>query len=126
MKGAKVKRKKATQISVRLTDEQHEVLERLCHLKNTTKTAYLARLATKQARKELLDYAVREYLQGKASLSELAKKTGLDVPTIMDGVAEVSGKDERAREAFLKATKSLSEAHKDPEFYELVVKALAT
>ena len=115
-----------TQISVRLTGEQHEVLQRLCRLKNTTKTAYLASVATRQARRELLDYAVQEYLEGKASLSELAKKTGLDVPTIMDGVAEVSGKDEKAREAFLKAAKSLSKAHGDQEFYELVVKALAS
>lgn len=118
------KEKKIT-ISVRLTGEQHEILQRLSRLKNTTKTAYLANIATRQARRELLDYAVEEYISGRASLSELATKIGLDVPTIMDAVAEVSAKDERAREAFLEAAKSLSESRGDPEFYELAVKALA-
>lgn len=121
----RTQKNKKTQLSVRLTDAQNEVLERLCRLKNTTKTAYLASLAVRQAQQELLDHAVREYLEGKASLSELAKKTGLEVPTIMDAVAEVSGKDRQAREAFLAAAKSLSDVHRDPEFYELVSRALA-
>lgn len=120
----RTRKKKKTQLSVRLNDAQNEVLERLCRLKNTTRTAYLANLATRQARQELLDLAVSEYLEGRASMSELAKKTGLDVPTIMDAVAEVSGKDRQAREAFLAAAKSLSAAHRDPEFYERVAKAL--
>lgn len=122
----KAKKRKTTQISLRLTDEQNEILERLCHLKDTNKTAYLSSLAARQSGKELLDYAVQEYIRGNASLSELSGKTGLDVPTIMDGIAQVSGKDERVRETFLRAAKSISEAHKDPGFYELAVKALAT
>ena len=49
-----------------------------------------------------MNYA-KEYLGGRASLSELAKKTGLDVPTIMDEVASIKREDKRAVEAFLGA-----------------------
>ncbi len=119
-------KKKRTTVSIRLTDEQHEVLRRLCRLKNTTQSAYLAYLAAEQGRKELVDYAVGEYVQGRASLSELATKTGLEVPAIMDAVAKVSGEDKRVVEAFLSAAKTVSETHSDPEFYELALKAVAT
>jgi hypothetical protein len=63
-----------TTVTVRLTDEEDQVLRRLCMLKKTSKTGYLARLAKDQAKRELLNYAVEEYLEGKASLSELAKR----------------------------------------------------
>jgi UDP-glucose 6-dehydrogenase len=113
-----------TTVTVRLTDEEYEVLRRLCVLKQTSQTGYLTHLATSQARKELLDYAVEEYRAGKASLSELAKKTGLDVPTIMEEVAKVTGEDKRIVEGFLSAVKTLSEANEDPEFYSLALKAI--
>ena len=82
-------------------------------------------MATHLAKKELLDYAVREYLEGKASLSELVKTTGLDAPTIMGGIALVSGEDKSALDAFLAAAKTLSKLNSDPEFYELAVKAVS-
>jgi len=113
-----------TTVTVRLTDEEDQVLRRLCMLKKTTKTGYLARLAKDQAKRELLNYAAGEYLEGKASLSELAKKTGLDVPTIMDEVARIKGGEKRAVEAFLSAVETLSKLNKDPEFYDLAVKAV--
>lgn len=53
----RTQKNKKTQLSVRLTDAQNEVLECLCRLKNTTKTAYLANLAARQAQQELLDHA---------------------------------------------------------------------
>lgn len=112
-------------VTVRLTDEEDQVLSRLCVLKRTSKTGYLARLAKDQAKRELLNYAVGEYTEGKASLSELAKKTGLDVPTIMDEVARIKGGEKRAVEAFLSAVKTLSKLNKDPEFYDLAVKAVS-
>jgi predicted transcriptional regulator len=110
-------------VTVRLTDKEDQVLSRLCTLKKT-KTGYLARLAKDQARRELLDYAAGEYMGGKASLSELAKKTGLDVPTIMDEVARIKGGESRAVEAFLSAVKTLSKLNKDSDFYDLAVKAV--
>ena len=119
-------RRQTTTVTVRLTDEEHEVLRRLCALKQTSQTGYLTHLATSQAKKELLDYAVEEYRAGKASLSELAKKTGLDVPTIMDEVARVTGEDKRAVEGFLSAVKTLSEANNAPEFYTLAMKAIGS
>ena len=73
---------------------------------------------------EILDFAVREYSEGRASLSELAAKTGLDVPTIMEAVAKVHAQDQGAQTAFLAAAKSLAEAHQDPAFYQLAVTAL--
>jgi hypothetical protein len=112
-------------ITVRLTEEQHTVLKRLCRLKRMTQAGYLTSLATEQAQQELTAYAVREYLDGRASISELATKTGLDVPTIMEAAAAEAGTDRRAVEAFLSAAKSLADAHADPEFYELAVKAAA-
>ena len=118
------RREKAT-ITIRLTQERHTVIKRLCVLKGMTQTGYLASLATEQARKELQEHAVREYLEGKASLSELARKTGLDVPTIMEAVAASGAEEKRAIEGFLKAAKSLAAAHSDPEFYELALKAVA-
>ena len=113
-----------TTVTVRLTDEEDQVLRRLCMLKKTSKTGYLARLAKDQAKKELLNYAAGEYLEEKASLSKLAKKTGLDVPTIMDEVARIKGGEKRAVEAFLSAVETLSKLNKDPEFYNLAVKAV--
>ena len=73
---------------------------------------------------KLLNYAAGEYLEERASLSELAKKTGLDVPTIMDEVARIKGGKTRAVEAFLSAVETLSKLNKDPEFYELAIKAV--
>ena len=118
------RREKAT-ITIRLTQEQHTVIKRLCTLKGMTQTGYLASLATEQARRELKEHAVREYLEGKASLSELARKTGLDVPTIMESIAPGEVEERRAVEGFLKAAKTLAETHSDPEFYELAVRAVA-
>jgi len=113
-----------TTVTVRLTDEEDQVLSRLCTLKKTSKTGYLARLAKDQAKRELLNYAAKEYLEGKASLSELAKKTALDVPTIMDEVASIKGEDKRVVEAFLSAVETLSKINKDPEFYNLAANAV--
>ncbi len=96
-----------TTITVRLTDEEDQVLRRLCMLRKTSKTGYLARLAKDQAKKELLNYAAGEYLEEKASLSELAKKTGLDVPTIMDEVARIKGGEKQAVAAFCPPWKRL-------------------
>ena len=57
-------------------------------------------------------------------MSALAKKTGLDVPTIMDEVARVTGEDKRVVEGFLSAVKTISEVNEDPEFYRVAVEAL--
>jgi uncharacterized protein (DUF1778 family) len=118
-------RKDRTTITIRLSRERHALLKRLCTLKGMTQTGYLASLATEQARRELKEHAVREYLEGKASLSELARKTGLDVPTIMESIAPGEVEERRAVEGFLKAAKTLAETHSDPEFYELAVRAVA-
>ena len=118
-------RKDRTTITIRLSRERHTLLKRLCTLKGMTQTGYLASLATEQARRELKEHAVREYLEGKASLSELARKTGLDVPTIMESIAPGEVEERRAVEGFLKAAKTLAETHSDPEFYELAVGAVA-
>jgi uncharacterized protein (DUF1778 family) len=118
-------RKDRTTITIRLSRERHALLKRLCTLKGMTQTGYLASLATEQARRELKEHAVREYLEGKASLSELARKTGLDVPTIMESIAPGEVEERRAVEGFLKAAKTLAETHSDPEFYELAVGAVA-
>ena len=119
----KEKREKTT-ITVRLTDEEDQVLSRICALKKTSKTGYVASLAKEQARRELLVYAAEEYLEGNASLSELAKKTGLDVPTIMDEIARTKGGEKQAVEAFLSAVETLSKVNEDPELYNLAVRAL--
>jgi len=123
-KWMKKEKQEKTTVTVRLTDEEDQVVSRLCALKKTSKTGYLARLAKEQAKKELLDYATAEYLEGKASLSELAKKTGLNVPTIMDEISRIQGGDKRAVEGFLSAVKTLAKINKDPEFYDLAVKAV--
>lgn len=120
----KTEKRIKTTISVRLTNEEHEVLSRLCALKRTSRTGYLSALAKQQVKKDLLQYAVEEYLNNRASLSTLAKTTGLDVPTIMDEVARVTGEDKRAVEGFLSAIKTISEVNEDPEFYRVAVKAL--
>ena len=111
-------------ITVRLTPEEHTLLRRLCQLKGISQARYLASLAAEQARQELTAYAVRTYQEGRASLSELATQTGLDVPTIMDAVARGAGAEPTAVDAFLSAAKSLAEAHADPGFYELAVRAV--
>jgi len=45
----------------------------------------------------------------------LAKKTGLDVPTIMDEIARIKGGEQQAIEAFLSAVETLSKVKEDPE-----------
>ena len=120
----KKEKQEKTTLTVRLTDEEDQVLRRLCMLKKTSKTGYLARLAKDQAKRELLNYAAEEYLEGKASLSELAKKTGVDVPTIMHEIARIKGGEQQAIEAFLSAVETLSKVKEDPELYNLAVKAL--
>jgi hypothetical protein len=117
-------KRQTTTVTVRLTDEEYEVLRRLCALKRMNQTGYLTHLATSQAKKELLEYAVEEYQAGRASLSELAKKTGLDVPTIMEGVAKVMKQDKQIVEGFLAAVKVLSEEKGDPELYKSAVRAI--
>jgi len=116
--------RKTTTVTVRLTDEEYEILQRLCTLRQTSQTGYLTHLATSQAKKELLAYAVEEYRAGRASLSELAKKTGFDVPTIMEAVAKATGEDTHVVEGFLAAVKTLADEKSDPEFYRLARKAL--
>src|SRR4030095_3852221 len=113
-----------TTVTVRLTDEEDQILSRLCILKKTSKTGYLARLAKEEAKQQLPCHAAEEYLAGGASLSELAKKTGLDVPTIMDEVARIKGEDKRAVEAFLSAVETISKLNKDPELYNLAINAV--
>lgn len=112
-----------TTISIRLTKEQHDLLRRLCMVKHTTQSSYLAYLASDQARKELLDYAVTKYMNGKASLSELATETEFDVPTLMEAVAKCSSEDKRVIDNFLVAAKELSKIYKDPDFYESALRA---
>ena len=120
---SKEKRHRTT-VTVRLTDEEYDVLTRLCDLQKTTRTAYLARVATRHAKQELLRYAADEYLAGRASLSELATRTGLDVPTIMEEIAQITGEDSRAVDSFLSAVETLSQLHHDPEFYAMAKQAI--
>jgi len=81
-------------------------------------------LATNQPKQELLRYATEEYMKGSASVCTLGKKTGLDVPTLLDEVARMTGEDTRAVDGFLSAVKTLSKVNNDPEFYQIAVKAL--
>jgi len=113
-----------TTVTVRLTDEEYAILQRLCTLKKISRTRYLARLATHHAKQKLLQYAIGEYLGGRASLSELATQTGLDVPTIMEEVARITEKDTQAVEGFLSAVQTLAQVYDDPEFYTLAVRAI--
>lgn len=112
-----------TTVSIRLTKEQYDLLRRLCTIKHTTQSSYLAYLASDQAYKELLDYAVTKYMGGKASLSELATETDFDVPTLMEAIAKYSSEDKRGIDSFLAAAKELSKIYKDPDFYESALKA---
>ena len=120
----KTEKRNKTTINVKLTSEDHKALSRLCALKKTSRREYLSALAKNQLKKDLLRYAVEEYSNRRASLSALATKTGLDVPTIMEEVARVTGEDKRAVEGFLSAVKTISEVNEDPEFYRVAVKAL--
>jgi hypothetical protein len=49
-----------TTVTIRLTDEEDQVLSRLLKRAETSKTGYLARLAKDQAKRELLNYAAEE------------------------------------------------------------------
>ena len=118
-------RKERTTITIQLSEDRHVLLKRLCALKGISQTGYLASLATERARQELKEHAAREYLAGRASLSELARRTGLDVPTIMEAIAAGGAEEKRAIGGFLKAAKSLADTHSDSEFYELAVKAVS-
>jgi uncharacterized protein (DUF1778 family) len=120
---SKEKRQRTT-VTVRLTDEEYDVLTRLCELQQTTRTAYLARVATRHAKQELLSYAADEYRAGRVSLSELATRTGLDVPTIMEEVARLTGEYTMAVDGFLAAVETLSQLHDDPELYEVASQAI--
>lgn len=118
-------KKPKTTITVRLTGEQLETVRRICRIRHTSQTAYLATLATEQARDELLAYAVAEYLEDRASISELVARTGLDVTSIMDGIAKASEGDRRVLDAFLAAAKTVSKQLKDPSFYKAALRAVS-
>lgn len=113
-----------TTLTVRLSAEEHDFLERICTLKKMSRTAYLAEAATKGAKVELLNYAVEQYGAGRASLSELSKRTGIDVPTIMDAVSENVGNDSNAIDAFMAAIENVAEVHEAPEFYNIAARAI--
>jgi uncharacterized protein (DUF1778 family) len=49
----KKEKQQKTTVTVRLTDEEDQLLRRLCVLKKTSKTGYLAHLAKEQAKREL-------------------------------------------------------------------------
>ena len=70
-----------------------------------------------------MNYATRAYQDGEASISELARKTGLDVAAIMDAIAAVTAKDRRPVDAFLAAAKTISNELKDPGLYRIALKA---
>jgi len=120
IKAKKVKRT----ITIRLTEEEHTLLARVCSLLHTSQSAYLAKKTVEHAKKDLLEFAVQKYLAGQASLSELATQTGLPAATIMDAVAEKAGDDTKCVEALLSAAKAISQANNDPEFYDLVAAAM--
>ena len=65
-----------------------------------------------------------EYLAGRASLSELATRTGLDTPTIMEEIAQITGEDTQTTDSFLSAVETLSRLHNDPEFYAIAKEAI--
>lgn len=113
-----------TTLTVRLTTEEHDFLGRICALKKMSRTAYLAEAATKGARAELLSYAVEQYRKGRVSLSELSKRTGIDVPTIMDAVSDNVDNDSNAADAFMAAIEKVAEVHEAPEFYNLAARAI--
>ncbi len=112
-------------ISVRLTREQRLQLGRACRIHRLSQSGYLTRLAIEQTRKDLLDHAVERYRAGQASLSELARDTGLDVPTIMDALAEKTAAGKEAYKAFLAEARALAGRLKDPEFYEMAKAAVS-
>lgn len=89
----------------------------------TTQTSYIATLAAEQAKDELLDYAVEEYQKGAASISELVRKTGLDVTTIMDAIPAATANDRHPIETFLAAAETISRELKDDAFYKMALKA---
>ena len=115
--------KSRTTVTVRLTQEEHATIQKLCRLKRTTQTSYLATLAAQQARDELLAYAVSTYQKGEESISGLVRKTGLDAGSIMDGVAATTANDRRPIEAFLASAKAISRELKDEAFYKLALRA---
>lgn len=122
MKKKKTKRQRT--ITVRLDPQQHAVLKTVCALRRQSQTGFLTKLATEQASKELLKYAVDEYIDGRASISELAAKTQLDVTALMDAIAVSSQSSRQNDEAFLAAARAVAEASGDREFYEVARRAL--
>lgn len=120
----KTKSEETVTVSIRLKPEDHALLQRLSRLRNRTQTACLTEIARKVAREELLSHAVSEYVEGRWSLSQAASKTGLDVPTLMDAVTRLKAEDRSAQEGFLSAARTIAKVHRDPEFYELALRAL--
>ena len=111
-------------ISIRLSQEQRLQLRKACRLRQISQSGYLTRLAVEGTRHDLVQYAVRAYREGRASLSELAGETGLDVPTILDAVAVDSASTGDAVQAFLKDARDLARSLKDQELYELAKAAV--
>lgn len=121
---SKAKKPKRTTITVRLSEEERAQLERACKLHRMSQTKYLTRLAMERTRQDLLDHAVKKYQAGQASLSELSRETGLDVPAIMDALALRDSPSKKAVDAFLAEARALSKRLKDPEFFEMAKSAV--
>jgi hypothetical protein len=113
---------KLTTVSVRLDPQASAHVGKAAHVLRQSKGAFLAQAGEEAAEQVLLQWAVKQYAAGVASLSELAAETQLPLERIAQQVAE--DRSGQATEMYLASCQQLARTLRMPKFYRLAQKAV--
>jgi uncharacterized protein (DUF1778 family) len=104
-------------VSVRLTEDAAQRLQKAASLTRQSQGAFLEKAGDEIAHRILLEWAITQYRQGLKSFSELADETGLAVEEIMTEIG--SHGREQAIDAFLASCRTVADAQNNPDFLRI-------
>jgi uncharacterized protein (DUF1778 family) len=113
---------KLTTVSVRLAEEASVHVDKAAHVLRQSKGAFLAQVGEEAAERVLMQWAVKQYATGVASLSELAAETQLPLERIAQHVAE--DRAGQVVEMYLASCRHLARTLGTPKFYRLAQRAI--
>jgi uncharacterized protein (DUF1778 family) len=113
---------KLTTVSVRLAPQASVHVDKAAHVLRQSKGAFLAQAGEEAAEQVLLQWAVKQYAVGVASLSELAAETQLPLERIAQQVTEDHAG--QVAEMYLASCQQLARTLRMPKFYRIAKKAV--
>ena len=111
-----------TTVSVRLDQQASVRVDKAAQVLHQPKGAFLAQVGEEAAGQVVLQWAVKQYTTGVASLSELAAETQLPLERIAQQVAE--DRAGQAAEMYLVSCQHLAQTLRMPKFYRVAKKAV--